>query len=65
LTKKHVKKDGSVNPENLKISYKFEVYVENMRFDVSAEKEIIVKQFLFTENEINEDLNVQQKILQI
>ena len=36
-----------------------------MRFDVSAEKEIIVKQFLFTENEINEDLNVQQKILQI
>lgn len=37
------KKDGSVHEENLKISYKFEVYVENMRFDVAAEKEIIVK----------------------
>ena len=43
FSKKSLNKDGSVHPDNLKISYKFEVFIEGMRFDFCAEKEIIVK----------------------
>ena len=36
-----------------------------MYFDLYHEKEIIVKQFLFTEDEITKDLKIQKKFIQI
>jgi len=46
------------HPDNLKISYFFECYIDNMRTELVHEKEVIIKQFLFTEEEIIEDLNI-------
>jgi len=46
------------HPENLNIRYTFECYIEGMYFDLYHEKEIQVKQFLFTEDEITKDLKI-------
>jgi hypothetical protein len=34
------------------------VYVDGMRWELSHQKEVIIKQFLFSEDEIIEDLNL-------
>jgi hypothetical protein len=45
--------------QDLKIDYTLEVYVDGMRWELVHEKEVIIKQFLFTEDEIIEDLKLQ------
>ena len=44
-------------PEDFKISYTFEAHIEGMRFELWQQQEIVVRQFLFTEEEITDDLN--------
>jgi len=38
-------------------------HIENIKFELWHSTEILVKQFLFTEGEIEEDLNFQKKII--
>jgi hypothetical protein len=47
---------NNAHPEDLKIAYHFDCYIEGLKFEVFHSKEVIIKQFLFTENEIEEDL---------
>lgn len=49
--------------EDLQIAYFFECYIEGMRFVIPAEREVKVKQFLFTHKEIREDLEYQKVII--
>ncbi len=58
-------KDGKDSVENFSITYSIEVYIDGMRLEMFQDKEIIVKQFLFTEDEIDEDLGVQKRILRL
>ena len=53
------------NPENLNISYTLDVYFEGMCNELFHTKQIQIKQFLFTEQEIEEDLMVQKKLIQL
>lgn len=50
------KTDGQPNPEDLKIAYYFQCYVDGLKYELYCEKEVVIRQFLFTEPEINEDL---------
>ena len=50
-------KNGRVNPQDFKLSYIFECYVDGMRFELWQQQEIVVRQFLFTEEEITDDLS--------
>lgn len=56
-------KKGKGYAENLSISYTFECFVEGLRQEVFHQKVITIKQFLFTEEEIEEDLLVQKKLI--
>ena len=47
------------------IQYRLEVFVDGMRWELNHESEIIIKQFLFTEDEIIEDLSLQQKYIKL
>ena len=58
------KGDKDVTNDDLRITYTFDVYVEGLRFELCAETEIQVRQFLFTEDEIEDDLKYQKVIIQ-
>tara|TARA_B110000305_G_C19367904_1_gene602883 strand:+ start:954 stop:1142 length:189 start_codon:yes stop_codon:yes gene_type:complete len=61
---KHKQKNPKeADPEHLKIVYTIDCYIEGMRFEMYHEKELNVMQFLFTEEEIDADLDLQKKIL--
>lgn len=49
--------------QSFSIAYHFDCYVQGMKFDLFHSKEIIIKQFLFTESEIEDDLNFQLKVI--
>lgn len=57
------KKLGEQHPEDFKISYTFEAHIEGMRFELWQQKQITIRQFLFTEEEIEEDLMIQNNII--
>lgn len=57
-------KKAKGDSENLKISYTFECFVDGLKYEMRAEKEIQIRQFLFTGKEITDDLNYQKVIIQ-
>jgi len=56
-------KPGQQHPEDFKISYTFEAHIDGMRFELWQQKQITIRQFLFTEEEINDDLEIQHNII--
>lgn len=62
-TRKEESKDGQCNPEDLKIAYYFYCYIEGLKYETICEKEVIIRQFLFTEREIHEDLEYQKVVI--
>ena len=50
---------------DLLIAYHMDCHIDGLKFDVFHSKEIIVKQFLFTDCEIDEDIMFQKKIIQL
>jgi hypothetical protein len=56
---------GEQHPEDFKISYTFETHIDGMRFELWQQKQITIRQFLFTEEEIDDDLLIQQNIIQL
>lgn len=56
FVKKKKTRDEQPDPEDLKIAYYFDCHIEGLKYDFFCEKEVTIRQFLFTEQEIQEDL---------
>lgn len=53
---KQKKESTDPDPEDLKIAYYFDCFVDGFKYELYCEKEVVIRQFLFTEQEIHEDL---------
>jgi hypothetical protein len=56
-------KESAKKDQDLGIAYFFECFIGGMRFKIFAQKEVKVRQFLFTSEEIQKDLEYQKVII--
>lgn len=53
------------NKESVSIIYTVECFFENLKNKISYKKEICIREFLFTEEEINEDWRKYEKVIEL
>ena len=58
-------KYSNKNGENISIIYTVEVFFENMKHKMSYKKEISIREFLFSEDEINDDWKKYENIIEL